>query len=95
MKYNPNIEPIVDPLSGRVKPRKRVYTVWVIFVQTGWKMYFCPDCQNPLAQYQGDTVQEILGEAVFSFPVQVQCRNPNCGRKVIFQAAVKRDEFSV
>lgn len=75
--------------SGRLIPRKRVYTVWVVPRSDGaWKMYNCPDCRNPIAQYKGDLVVEIPGESPEPYPIMVQCKNPKCGRKVVFEKAV-------
>lgn len=75
----------------KVVPRKRVYTVWVVASDDGnWKMYHCPDCRNFMFQYKGDLVAEIPGEAPQPYPVMIQCRNPNCGRKVVVEEAVSQ-----
>lgn len=92
----PNIESVRNPMTGRVRPRKRVYTVWVVFNKIAeWKMYWCPDCREPIAQYMGDSVAEAPGEAIFTMPVMIQCRNPDCGRKILFQQSVTRVDFGV
>jgi hypothetical protein len=94
-KTPPN-ERIYDNETMRWRPRKRIYTVWLIYVATtDWLMYFCPDCRNPIAQYQGQLVMEHPGYKPFNLdhaPVMIQCKNPQCGRKIVFQDALHRDE---
>ena len=74
-----------------LKPRaaKRVYTVWLVAQQDDrWNIYHCPDCRNPIAQYKGDLVAEIPGEIENPYPVKIQCKNPKCGRKIVFKEAI-------
>jgi hypothetical protein len=95
--YNNMVHPIhnfqVSLATLELIPRKRIYTVWVVASDDGsWKIYHCPDCRNAMFQYKGDLVAEIPGEAPQHYPVMIQCRNPNCGRKVIVADAIKQLE---
>lgn len=77
--------------SERLIPRKRVYTVFVVpRYDNKWLIYHCPDCRNPIAQYKGEMVAEIPGEAPRGYPVLVQCKNPKCGRKIMFADAIEQ-----
>ena len=70
---------------------KRTYTVWLVPTEDDdWRIYHCPDCRNPIAQYKGDLVAEIPGESPSPFPVKVQCKNPLCGRKIVFEDAIRQ-----
>jgi hypothetical protein len=100
MVGNPVHEKIYDPASMRFKARKRQFTVWILWIDQGeWKMYWCPDCRNPIAQYKGDLIMEHPGidedgkyVKPMHPPVLVQCKNSQCGRKILFQGTVKREE---
>lgn len=89
-------EKIYDTQAMRWKARKRIFTVWLIYIPGNeWLMYFCPDCRNPIAQYKGQLVMEHPGYQPVNLshsPVMIQCKNPQCGRKIVFQDAVRRDE---
>ena len=75
--------------TGKLRPAKRTYTVWVVAPEDDrWKIYHCPDCKNPVAQYKGDLVAEMPGEAPEPYPIKIQCKNPNCGRKILFKEAI-------
>lgn len=81
-----------DLRNGRMRPAKRIYTVWLVKVEDDeWRIYHCPDCKNPLAQYKGSLIAEVPGETQDSYPMMVQCKNPNCGRKILFKDAVEQD----
>jgi hypothetical protein len=83
---------IYDPQTGGFKARKRLYTVWIVSSRDpGLKMYHCPDCRNPIAQYKGEAVMEVPGLFPSPLPVIIQCKNVNCGRKVMFQAVVTQE----
>jgi len=76
---------VINPKTGRYRPAKRVYTVWLVPNESDkWNIYHCPDCRNPVAQYRGELVAEVPGCAPSTYPVQIQCKNPNCGRKIVF-----------
>jgi len=87
-----------DNESFRYKATKRVFTVWLLYVnQPEWNMYWCPDCRNSICQYKGELIMEHPGadEAMtdiqpHSPPLMIQCGNPYCGRKIMFQGIVKR-----
>ena len=73
---------------------KRIMTVYTVFKRDGdWSMYYCPDCRNPIAQYKGDLVAEVPGGTPSNYPVMVQCKNFNCGRKVIFKDATEQVSY--
>lgn len=76
----------------KMRPAKRVYTVWIVPVEDDdeWKIYHCPDCRTPIAQYKGDLVAEIPGESPHPYPIQIQCKNPQCGRKIVFEDAIRQ-----
>jgi hypothetical protein len=77
--------------SGKLLARKRVYTIIVVRSEDdGWKMYNCPDCKNYLAQYKGELVRETPGVTPTAMPIQIQCKNPNCGRKILFDYSVEQ-----
>lgn len=77
--------------SKRPRAAKRVYTVWIVPKEDDkWLIYHCPDCRNPIAQYNGELVAEIPGEAPKPYPVKIQCKNPSCGRKIIFKEAAEQ-----
>jgi len=78
-------------VTGKIIPAKRIYTVWIVkTADDKWRIYHCPDCRNPVAQYQGDIIAEIPGKVPNSYPIMIQCRNPNCGRKIIFKQAIEQ-----
>ncbi len=73
----------------KMRPAKRIYTIWIVPTEDdNWRIYHCPDCRTPIAQYKGDLVAEIPGESPEPYPIQIQCKNPQCGRKIVFQDAV-------
>jgi len=77
--------------SGKPRAAKRIYTVWIVPTDNDkWNMYFCPDCKTPIAQYKGDLVAEIPGEAPKPYPVMIQCKNVACGRKILFKEATEQ-----
>ena len=77
--------------SGRLVARKRTYTVFTVPINDGtWKMYHCPDCKRPLAQYKGDLVAEVPGLVENGYPVLIQCKNPKCGRKIMFKGTAEQ-----
>jgi len=81
----------INPKTGKYIPKKRVYTVWVVRSDDDeWRIYHCPDCKNPIAQYKGDMVAEVPGCPPFHYPIMIQCKNPKCGRKIIFADAVEQ-----
>jgi hypothetical protein len=92
----PANEAVFDQETFSYKPSKRVMTVWLIDIrQKKWNMYWCPDCRSPIAQYLGDLVMEHPGfdvNSATSLPTMIQCKNPQCGRKVIFQSVVTRNK---
>ena len=80
---------VINPDTQRERPAKRVYTVWIVPTEDeGWRMYHCPDCRTPICQYKGDLVAEMPGESPEPYPIQIQCKNPQCGRKIVFEAPV-------
>lgn len=87
-------EKVFDNETFSYKASKREFTVWLIDIRQGkWNMYWCPDCRSPIAQYLGDLVMEYPGfdaSKSTTMPVMIQCKNPNCGRKVIFQSVAQR-----
>lgn len=79
------------PDKGRFVAKKRVISVWTVFKDNGdWSIYHCPDCRNPISQYKGDVIAEIPGGVSHSYPVMIQCKNPKCGRKIMFVDATKQ-----
>lgn len=88
LTYNPDLDKMVT--------RKREYTVWLLsFPDEKWHMYWCPDCRQPIAQYKGELIMEYPGIDTMSptsTPVLIQCRNSGCGRKVMFQDVIRRNE---
>jgi hypothetical protein len=98
MRFQPVNERYLDNETFRYKARKRIYTVWLLYVEQGeWLMYWCPDCRNSIAQYKGDLIMEHPGADETgtyikpkSPPIMIQCGNPSCGRKIMFQGIVKR-----
>jgi hypothetical protein len=80
-----------NPSRGTFRASKRVITVFTVFKEDGgWSIYHCPDCRNPVAQYKGDLVAEVPGETKSKYPVMIQCKNPNCGRKVMFKSSTEQ-----
>ena len=72
--------------------KKTIISVWLVDHGEGdWKMYFCPDCRNAIAQYKGNIVMEVPGSTPEKTPVMIQCKNPRCGRKIQFEDIVKHD----
>ena len=77
--------------TGKFVAKKRVMSVRVVSRDNDrWSIYHCPDCRNPIAQYKGDIVSEVPGEAPHPYPVMIQCRNIKCGRKIMFVGASKQ-----
>ena len=88
-------EPFYKKLNtrGNFVARKRTITVWTVSEnEGGWKIYHCPDCRNPVAQYKGDLVAEVPGGVPDEYPVLIQCKNSNCGRKIMFKSSTKQAE---
>lgn len=80
--------------GGEFVAKKRVVTVWTVFRDNGeWSIYHCPDCKHPIAQYKGDLVAEVPGGTPSKYPVMIQCRNYNCGRKVMFKDATEQTSY--
>lgn len=80
-----------DLTTGKVRPAKRIYTVWLVKDNDDrWNIYHCPDCRNPIAQYKGAAVCEIPGETPGAVPVMIQCKNTNCGRKILFKEVIEQ-----
>lgn len=87
--------------TNRYRPIKREFTVWLIWVtDPEWKMYWCPDCRQPIIQYKGDLIMEhpgidgsMLDIQPTTPPLMVQCKNAGCGRKIMFQGVAKREEI--
>jgi RNase P subunit RPR2 len=44
------------------------------------KMFFCPNCQNPLLQYRGCIVWILPGPMPIELPVFIKCSNSHCGK---------------
>lgn len=85
---NPIHNKVFNPITGTFRASKRVVTVFTVFRDDGnWSIYHCPDCRNPIAQYKGDIVAEIPGGVENKYPVLIQCKNSNCGRKIMFKSA--------
>lgn len=81
----------ISPKTGRYIAAKRVYTVWLVAPNDDrWKMYHCPDCRNYVARYKGDLVAEVPGTHPDAYPVEIQCRNRDCGRKIVFAGTVEQ-----
>lgn len=82
---------VLNPNTGKIIAKKRVITLFTIPKNDDtWSIYHCPDCKNPIAQYKGDLVAEIPGEAPTHYPIMVQCKNPKCGRKILFSDAAEQ-----
>lgn len=82
---------VINKETGLPRPKKRVYTVWLVSRWTDeWTIYYCPDCRNPIIEYKGDLIAEIPGEVKEGYPIRVQCKNPNCGRKVVFKEVIEQ-----
>lgn len=80
-----------NTISGEPRAAKRVYTEWLVRAEDDeWRMYHCPDCRNPVAQYKGDLIAGVPGEAPNPYPIQIQCKNPKCGRKIVFKQAIEQ-----
>lgn len=88
---NPLHNKVLNPATGNYIPKKRVYTIWLVQRWSNdWTLYHCPDCRNPIFEYKGDLIAEIPGEIQQGFPIRVQCKNPNCGRKVVIMEALEQ-----
>jgi len=46
------------------------------------KMFFCPNCQNPLIQYKGNVIQIVPGEGPYKVGTVLQCKN--CKSRYMF-----------
>jgi hypothetical protein len=57
------------------------------------KMFFCPNCQNPVVQYNGQVVQILPGAVPTDIPILVQCSNRNCRTKYLFERIAVRDDI--
>ena len=94
IKYRYN-QPIhntkVNPETLKKRPAKRIYTVCIVPTEEDtWKMYYCPDCREPIVRYKGDIVCEIPGESPKPYPLEVKCKNPACGRTLVFEDAIRQ-----
>lgn len=77
--------------SGIPRAAKRIYTVFIVPREDGnWSIYHCPDCKSPMAQYKGDLIAEIPGEAPHTYPFMIQCKYSKCGRKILFADATEQ-----
>jgi hypothetical protein len=50
------------------------------------KMFFCYNCQNPIAQYQGHVCSIMPGRSAVPLPIYIKC--PNCKILYSIQAIV-------
>jgi hypothetical protein len=50
------------------------------------KMFFCYNCQNPVAQYQGEVLSILPGATPIRLPIIVKC--PHCKHLYSFNAIV-------
>ena len=56
------------------------------------RMFFCMNCQNPILQYIGGKIVQVLPGAVpAKLPTIVQCNNRNCRTKYLFERIVSRE----
>ncbi len=80
-----------NPATGRLKFKKRVYTVWVVPNKNKeWQPFYCHDCRNMIFKYQGDSVMEAPGGYPQDFPVEIACKNASCGRIIRIEKAVEQ-----
>lgn len=92
LKYNQPIHnTVINPKTQKERPAKRIYTVWIVPTNDDiWRMYYCPDCREPIIRYKGDIVAEIPGESPQPYPLEVMCKNKGCGRTLVFEDAIKQ-----
>jgi RNase P subunit RPR2 len=50
------------------------------------KMFFCYNCQNPVAQYQGEVLSIMPGATPVRLPIIVKC--PHCKKLYRFNAII-------
>lgn len=50
------------------------------------KMFFCYNCQNPVAQYNGHVFAIMPGKSPVSLPVYIKC--PNCKKLYSIQGII-------
>lgn len=48
------------------------------------KMFFCPNCQNPVIQYKGHIVTIVPGACPSKLPILAKCSN--CKMRYLFEA---------
>ena len=91
-KYNQPIHNTkTNPETLKQRPAKRIYTVWIVPTKDDqWRMYHCPDCREPVVRYKGDLVAEIPGESPHPYPMEIRCKNPGCGRTLVFEDAIEQ-----
>lgn len=44
------------------------------------KMFFCPNCQNPIFQFKGHIAKILPGEIPIELPIVIKCSNKACGQ---------------
>ena len=58
---------------------------------SGFKMFNCPTCKNPIFQYKGRLVSIVPGYTPTKIPVVKQCSNNNCRQKYLLSTIVSKD----
>lgn len=64
-------------------------SVWLEETGGSIKMFYCPHCRFPVAQYEGSVVTILPGSSPSKLPLIAQCRGRNCGIKYIFNLMLK------
>lgn len=79
--------------NPKTKQKKFTTTVTLIRVNPNVNdeanMFFCNDCKNAVAQYKGEVIKIHPGEVEVDAPLIVQCSNPKCNRKYLFNYFVE------
>ena len=52
------------------------------------KMWFCPNCQNPVIQYKGEMSYVLPGDLGIAPSTYIKCSNSRCRKIYSFQSIV-------
>ena len=72
--------------DGTIRIKKRTTTIFLA-PYPEFHFYFCPDCRMPMFKYRGEVIEEVPGGSPLENIIEVQCKNPACGRTVHIEFA--------
>ena len=92
LSRNVRVEPHTPENAKKLRYKT---TVFLRRDQAKPRMFFCPNCQNPILKYHGGQVEMIVpgdgnddgegGESALVFPIIIYCKNGPCDAIYVFE----------